>query len=72
MPAVIPTVKMLSSRAMPLCAVPYKEAFSVEFACKEIEQQAGKQFDPRLADLFVKLVQKGKIKVILSEQKRAK
>ena len=50
----------------------YKEAFSVEFACKEIEQQAGKQFDPRLADLFVKLVQKGKIKVILSEQKRAK
>jgi HD-GYP domain-containing protein (c-di-GMP phosphodiesterase class II) len=40
----------------------YKEAFSVEFAAKEISNQAGKQFDPQLACLFVKMIEDGQIR----------
>ena len=34
---------------------PYKNAWSVEDALEEIGNQAGRQFDPRLAELFVEL-----------------
>lgn len=40
----------------------YKEAFSVEFAAKEIKNQAGKQFDPQLACLFVDMIEDGQIR----------
>lgn len=39
----------------------YKKPYSVEFALNEIESQRGRQFDPRLADLFVKMVRSGEI-----------
>lgn len=40
----------------------YKEACPVEYALEEITAQAGKQFDPQLAPIFVKAVQEGRIK----------
>lgn len=39
----------------------YKDRCSLEFALEEILQQAGKQFDPQLAPLFVKAVKEGRI-----------
>ena len=39
----------------------YKKALSVEYALNEIEGQAGKQFDPELAKVFVGLVRSGKL-----------
>ncbi len=40
----------------------YKEPYTVAYALEEIEHQTGKQFDPKLATLFVELVKTGKIK----------
>lgn len=40
----------------------YKDRCSLEFAMEEILKQAGRQFDPQLAPLFVEAVRKGKIK----------
>ena len=40
-----------------------KEAMSVEMALKEISNQAGYQFDPELAKLFISLVEDGKINI---------
>jgi HD-GYP domain-containing protein (c-di-GMP phosphodiesterase class II) len=34
---------------------------SVDYAVDEIERFAGKQFDPKLASIFVKLVRSGKL-----------
>lgn len=42
---------------------PYKEPFSIGTALMILEEQSGLQFDPKLAKLFVELVQKGTIKV---------
>nr|MDD6335049.1 diguanylate cyclase [bacterium] len=42
---------------------PYKKALPVEYALGEIEKNAGTQFDPNLATLFVRLVRSGKIHV---------
>ena len=41
----------------------YKEAWSVEDTCQEILKNANKQFDPKLAELFVNLVRRGDIKI---------
>ena len=41
----------------------YKQALPVDFAIKEIEDQAGRQFDPRLAKVFVEEVRAGRIQV---------
>lgn len=40
----------------------YKEACPLDFALNEILSQAGKQFDPELAPIFVKAVKEGRIK----------
>lgn len=40
----------------------YKDERSVEYALNEILRNAGKQFDPQLAPLFVKAVEEGRIK----------
>lgn len=39
----------------------YKSYLSVDYAVDEIERYAGKQFDPKLASIFVKLVRSGKL-----------
>ena len=41
----------------------YKEAWAVEDTCQEILRNANKQFDPKLAELFVNLVRRGDIKI---------
>lgn len=45
----------------------YKEAYSVEDAIAEIDRQAGKQFDPELAALFIKLVKEN---IIVCQEKK--
>ncbi len=45
---------------------PYRKGMSVEYAAKEIAKGAGTQFDPKLADLFVKLIDENEI-VVLSQ-----
>lgn len=42
---------------------PYRKAFSVSAALKEIENNIGTQFDPKIAGLFIKLVKDGTINV---------
>jgi diguanylate cyclase (GGDEF)-like protein/putative nucleotidyltransferase with HDIG domain len=42
---------------------PYKEPLTISTALTIIEEQAGLQFDPKLARIFIDLVQKGSIKV---------
>ncbi len=42
---------------------PYKEPFTVSAALMIMEDQSGLQFDPKLARLFINLVQKGTVKV---------
>lgn len=41
----------------------YKEAYSVEFAIQELERCKGSQFDPKLVEVFVKLLKTGEVKV---------
>lgn len=40
----------------------YKDAFSVERALTILAEESGKQFDPRLAPIFIEAVKSGKIK----------
>lgn len=42
---------------------PYQDALTLEEAVKEIETHKGTQFDPLLADTFIKLIKEGKIKL---------
>jgi len=42
---------------------PYRSCLSVNAALNEIEENIGTQFDPLLANLFIKLVREGSIKV---------
>jgi len=42
---------------------PYRRAMKPEIAVQEIRRNAGTQFDPRLAELFVKLFEEGKIHI---------
>lgn len=39
----------------------YKEAMTMEYAMEELEANKGTQFDPKLADAFIKLVKEGKV-----------
>lgn len=41
----------------------YKESYEIDYALTEVERQGGKQFDPVLAETFVRLVKSGKVKV---------
>ena len=39
----------------------YKEPYTVQYALEELKRQRGRQFDPKLADCFIRLVEEGKI-----------
>lgn len=39
----------------------YKKSYTVEYALEELQQQRGRQFDPKLTDLFVRMVKDGDI-----------
>ena len=45
----------------------YKDAYSTERALRIVSDEAGRQFDPQLAELFVKLVENGTITVLKDE-----
>ena len=45
---------------------PYRKGMSVEYAAKEIAKGAGTQFDPKLAELFVRLIEEKEI-IVLSQ-----
>jgi len=45
---------------------PYKERLSVEDAVKEIKDNSGSQFDPEVAEAFVKLYESGRLGTILN------
>lgn len=47
----------------------YKPAFTVEFACQELENQSGRQFDPMLVPIFLELVKNGTVEVKGIEKK---
>ncbi len=42
---------------------PYKPPLSIEYATSEIERNAGTQFDPKLSQIFVKLIREGRVVV---------
>jgi len=44
----------------------YKEPWSKEDAIKEIEHDAGSQFDPHLVDVFLKLYREGHFDIIIN------
>ncbi len=48
---------MISSRS-------YKSSYTVTYALSELERNFGTQFDPNLAEIFVKLVRSGEVKPI--------
>lgn len=39
----------------------YRDMLSKEYILSELEKNKGKQFDPNLADIFLKLIDEGKI-----------
>jgi HD-GYP domain-containing protein (c-di-GMP phosphodiesterase class II) len=41
----------------------YKQPLTVEYALNEIMQNAGTQFDPKIAAVFVDMVRSGRVKV---------
>ena len=45
----------------------YKDAYDTEHALRVVRSEAGRQFDPQLAELFVTLVENGTIKVLKNE-----
>ena len=45
----------------------YKDAYDTERALEVVRKEAGRQFDPQLAELFVSLVENGTIKVLKNE-----
>lgn len=47
----------------------YKSAYSLDKAIRELEEKKGKQFDAKLVERFVKLVDDKKIKVSSSDEK---
>ena len=42
---------------------PYKKALSVSYAVSELKKNSGTQFDPELVNVFIRLINEGKITV---------
>jgi diguanylate cyclase (GGDEF) domain/uncharacterized domain HDIG len=49
---------MISSRS-------YKSSYTVAYALSELEKNSGLQFDPKLAEIFVRLIRSGEVKPIV-------
>ncbi|MDD4334910.1 MAG: diguanylate cyclase [Desulfotomaculaceae bacterium] len=47
---------------------PYKACLTVHSALNEIENHAGTQFDPAIADLFIKLVREGAVDIAINDK----
>jgi len=45
----------------------YKQSYSIEFTLNVVAEESGKQFDPKLAEVFIRLVRSGKIKTNANE-----
>ncbi len=45
----------------------YKDAFTLSYAIDELTRNAGKQFDPKLTEVFVNLLKSGKIKIQIEQ-----
>lgn len=50
------------SRAM-TARRPYKKPLSVSYAVSELKKNSGTQFDPELVNVFIRLINEGKITV---------
>lgn len=42
---------------------PYKEPMRISYAVRELEKGKNTQFDPYLTDVFLQLIEEGKIRV---------
>lgn len=47
-----------------ICERPYREALSIEQAAREIQQNAGTQFDPEVVEVFLGLVRRGALRQV--------
>ena len=45
---------------------PYKDAWPVDHAISEIEQQRGRQFDPKLVDAFLRIIERRDLAIPLT------
>lgn len=46
----------------------YKQAMSVERALSILEEEKGRQFDPKLAELFIRLVRSGNLAIRIAQE----
>ncbi|MEG0814081.1 MAG: diguanylate cyclase [Clostridium sp.] len=47
----------------------YKKSIEVDVALTELRDESGKQFDPQIAEILIKLVKNGTVKTILNDNK---
>jgi len=55
-----------------ICERPYREALTIEQAAREIQQNAGTQFDPRVVEAFQRLVRHGKLQPLVTRDLAAR
>lgn len=50
-----------------ICERPYREALSIEQAAREIQRNAGSQFDPKVVEAFLRVVRQGRLQPVLAK-----